>query len=101
MKERRYRERKRGKLKPVVGMRRGKVALEPGLDPVREELLRRGFEIADLEGDLRGVRAVVVRGTDENTLGWQSPLTPAPVIRAAGRTPREVADEVERRLLPS
>jgi len=80
---------------------RRKVALEPGLDPVREELVRRGFETVNLEGDLRGVRAVVVRGTDEDVLGWQSPLTPAPVIRASGRSPREVADEVERRLGPS
>lgn len=77
------------------------MALEPGLDPVKEELIRRGFEPVGLEGDLRGVRAVVVRGTDEDVLGWQSPLTPAPVIRASGRSPREVADEVERRLGPS
>lgn len=74
------------------------VAVEPGLEPVREELRRRGYRTVDLDADLGRVDAVVVRGSDDNLLNRQDVLTRAPVIEAAGRTAREVADEVARRL---
>ncbi len=74
------------------------VAVEPGLEPVREELRRRGFRTVELDGVPGGVDAVVVRGTDENLLSRQDTLTRAPVVEAAGLTARQVADEVERRL---
>lgn len=74
------------------------VAVEPGLEPVREELRRRGFRTVELDGDPGRVDAVVVRGTDENLLNRQDTLTRAPVVEAAGLTARQVADEVERRL---
>lgn len=74
------------------------IAVEPGLEPVREELRRRGFRTVDLDADLAGVDAVVVRGTDANLLDRQDILTRAPVIEAAGLTARQVADEVSRRL---
>ncbi len=74
------------------------IAVEPGLEPVREELRRRGFRTVDLDADLDAVDAIVVRGSDDNLLNRQDILTRAPVIEAAGLTAREVADEVARRL---
>lgn len=74
------------------------VAVEPGLEPVREELRQRGFRTVELGPEPGRADAVVVRGTDENLLNRHDVLTGAPVIEATGLTARQVADEVERRL---
>lgn len=84
---------------------RGVVAVSEDLAPVAELLARRGYTVLPLgqvdwrrEGER--LTAVVLSGRAENVLGIHDTLTPAPVIRAAGLTPEQVAEEVERRGLP-
>lgn len=78
-------------------MNNGTIAIERGLEPIKEALERRGYRTVDLDGNLREVEAVVVRGTDHNLLNRQDILTKAPVVEAAGLTPEKVVAEVERR----
>lgn len=73
------------------------VAIEAGLEPFQQALERHGYRTTDLDGNLREVDAVVVRGTDNNLMNRQDILTKAPVVEAAGRTPENVLAELERR----
>lgn len=73
------------------------VAIERGLDGIREALERKGCQTVDLDTDLKKVDAVVVRGTDTNLAGREDILTKAPVIEAKGRNAREVLAELEER----
>lgn len=73
------------------------VAIERGLDGIREALERRGCQIVGLDTDLKKVDAVVVRGTDANLAGREDILTKAPVIEAKGRNEQEILRELEER----
>lgn len=76
------------------------IAIEPQLATIRDYLQGAGYHMMNLgEADLQTVSAVVVRGSDDNILGRQDTLTRVPVIEAAGRTPEEVRQELERRAI--
>ena len=81
---------------------RGTVAVSEDLDSVADLLRQRGYSVVPLgQVDWRRqgqeLVAVVLSGRSENVMGIQDALTPAPVIRAAGLTAQQVAEEVERR----
>lgn len=77
------------------------VAVAPDLGPVREALRSRGYTIEDLPVG-RGVAeaagdwcAIVITGLDDDLLGEVSMQPDVPVLRAEGKTPDQVAEEVE------
>lgn len=78
-----------------------RIACAPDLGPVREELRRRGYQVEDLPQG-RGISdvspdlcAVVITGLDDDFMGTVSMNPDVPVLRAEGKTPDEVAREVE------
>lgn len=76
------------------------IAIEPQLATIRDYLQGAGYHMTNLgDADPQTVSAVVVRGSDDNILGRQDTLTRVPVIEAAGRTPEEVRQELERRAI--
>lgn len=84
---------------PVEGAR---IAVEAGLEDMHHHLVREGFTVTPIPavgGDLpRNVDCVVIRGGDVNVMGQQGRTVSVPVIDASGMDPRQVADEVRRRL---
>lgn len=78
---------------------RGVIAIEPGLTPFEEALVRGGYQVVRLDqAGTRDVDAVVVRGTDTDLTGRQTVRFPGPVIEASGLTPEEVRHQVDERL---
>lgn len=76
------------------------IAVEDQLSPFEKALIDAGFRVIPLTEEALGqAQAIVVQGTDIHFLGMEDPMTLAPVINADGRTPADVVDEVERRLL--
>jgi hypothetical protein len=72
-----------------------RVAVEEGLEDVRQAIEDAGWEAVDLEdAPLDEVDAVVCTGMDDDLLGDETTTTEVPVISADGLT----ADEVVRRL---
>lgn len=78
-----------------------RVACAPDLGPVREELRRRGYQVeelpqgrsvSDVSSDLC---AVVITGLNDDLMGMVSMDPEVPVLRAEGKTPEEVAREVD------
>lgn len=74
------------------------IAVEAGLTPVRELLVREGYRTVDLRSGLGDVDAIVITGGDQNIAGVQELETKAPVINAAGRRPEEILAEIRSRL---
>lgn len=78
-------------------MMQGIVAVEQNLSNVIDLLEMEGYEVVDLDrASLDAVDAVVVSGADINLMNMQDTLTEVPVISAAGKSPQEVLDELDR-----
>lgn len=78
-------------------MMQGIVAVEPNLSTVIDLLEMEGYEVVDLDrASLDAVDAVVVSGADINLMNMQDTLTEVPVISAAGKSPKEILDELDR-----
>jgi hypothetical protein len=69
------------------------VAVQDGLDPVRNALLAEGYHIVDLR-HVNNADLVVLNGINENLMGIADTSTKAPVITANGLTPTQVVNEV-------
>lgn len=77
-----------------------RVAIEEDLTNVKEYLERRGYQVFGIEeGGVGDVEAVVIRGTDQNMTGMQNIFTKAPIVSAEGRTPEEIYEEIENKIL--
>jgi ACT domain-containing protein len=75
----------------------GIVAVEQNLSNVIDLLELEGYEVVDLDkASLDAVDAVVVSGADINLMNMQDTLTEVPVISAAGKSPQEVLEELDR-----
>lgn len=75
-----------------------RVAIEEGLEDVRQAIEDAGWEAIDLEdAALDEVDAVICTGMDDDLLGDETTTTEVPVISADGLS----ADEVVRRLSES
>lgn len=83
-------------------MEGARIAVEAGLEEMHQHLVREGFSVTPIPavgGDLpRDVDCVVIRGGDVNVMGQQQRTVGVPVIDVRGMDPRQVADEVRRRL---
>lgn len=76
------------------------IAVDDSLSPVRDYLINRGYRVVDIhDSDFDSVSAIVVNGIDDNMMGMQETMTKAPVIEASGRTPEEIAREIESRMI--
>lgn len=72
-----------------------RVAIEEGLEDVRQAIEDAGWEVVDLEeAALDEIDAVVCTGMDDDVLGDETTSTDVPVISADGLS----AEEVVRRL---
>lgn len=81
----------------------GSVAVSPDLSPFAEALRRQGFQVLDLPRDGldslgQRVDAVVVSGVERGLLGQWTTQPPCPVLDADGKTPADVASEVQETL---
>ena len=75
-----------------------RIAVEAGLDNIKEHLSRHGYEVVGFEDGLHDAEAVVISGGDRDFLGFTEPHTGAPVITARGRSPEEILHEIRQRL---
>lgn len=78
-----------------------RIAVEKGLENVKQALRSEGFEITELApGRLSGVSAAVVTGMDSNIMGIQdTDGNPFPVIDASGKSADEIVREVRERAI--
>ncbi len=75
------------------------IAVEAGLEPIKDALKDRGFRVLDLEGrEWKKADAIVVSGIDSNLACFHKASITGPVIRAVGMTSGEVVEEVSKRL---
>jgi len=78
-------------------MLQGIIAVEPNLSNVIDLLETEGYEVVSLDqAGLDAVDAIVVSGADINLMNMQDALTDVPVISAAGKTPQDILDEIDR-----
>jgi Na+/H+-translocating membrane pyrophosphatase len=79
-------------------MNRTVVAVDRDLGPYQDALREAGYHVVPADAaHLREAAAIVVDGIDDRVMGIETPLSPAPVINATGRTAEEVVEEVRRR----
>jgi len=73
-----------------------RVGVEDNLKPVKEYLSSKGYEVCSIREDLlENFDALVISGMSENFLGVQDTETGAPVIDAAGLSPKEIFSRIE------
>jgi len=78
-----------------------RVAVEDGLDNVRQALRQEGYQIVNLSpGTMAGVGAAVVSGMSNNFMGIHDTNgNRFPVIEASGKTADEIVRQVKDRAL--
>ncbi|HEY3363741.1 MAG TPA: YkuS family protein [Symbiobacteriaceae bacterium] len=77
-----------------------RIAVEDGLDNVREALRHEGFEVTKItQGTMANVDAAVITGMSNNFLGvHDTDGNKFPVIEASGMSARDVVDQIQSRL---
>lgn len=76
-----------------------RVAVEDGLDNVKQALRAQGFEVTKLtQGQMTNVDAAVVSGMSNNFMGFHDTRgNKFPVIEAAGMTAQEIVRRIQDR----
>lgn len=76
-----------------------RIAVEDGLDNVKQALRAQGFEVTKVhQGTMNGVAAAVVTGGSDNFMGIADTQgNKFPVITAAGLTAQEIVKQVQER----
>lgn len=75
----------------------GLIAVEKNLSSLSEMLETKGYEVVPLDNaDMDTVDAIVLSGADINLMNMQDVATSVPVINAAGKTPEDILEELER-----
>lgn len=76
------------------------VAVEDNLGPVKEYLAARGCRLVDIrQATQNDVMAVVISGSDADVTGVQTMVVQAPVINARGKTPQEIWERIQGRMI--
>jgi galactitol-specific phosphotransferase system IIB component len=81
-----------------------KVAIEPALDPIKDYLSQRGYQVESVNfGEIPASQAgkfdaIIVTGMNSNFLGMGDTSTKAVVIEATGMSPEQVYHELQLRL---
>jgi hypothetical protein len=79
-----------------------RVAIEPGLSPIREYLSKQGFQVEDLNNTTANQQnqskysAIIISGQDQNLMGMEDIVQNCPVINCDGLTPEQVHDRLNR-----
>lgn len=75
----------------------GLIAVEKNLSNLFEVLETEGYEVVPLDSaDMDIVDAIVVSGADINLMNMQDIVTAVPVINAAGKSPDDILEELDR-----
>lgn len=74
------------------------VALADTLSAYQEALEERGYHTVSLDEGLDTADIVLISGMDINHSGVSTIDTRAPVLDVTGKTPEEIANEIERHL---
>jgi hypothetical protein len=77
-------------------MHRHTIAVEDGLDNIREMLEDEGYRVVDLEEQAKNIDAVVLTGMDDDLMGIANMDTEGFVIDASGRQPEEILYDLEK-----
>lgn len=77
-------------------MHKHTVAVEDGLDNIKEMLEDEGYRVVDLDEQAKSVDAVVLTGMDEDLMGIADIDTEGYVIDASGRQPEEILYDLEK-----
>lgn len=75
------------------------VAVEQGLQPVKEYLEQKGCQVVEMTNantSVGNASVIVVTGGDENLMGMDDVISEVPVITANGLSPEQVYQRVER-----
>jgi hypothetical protein len=76
-----------------------KIAVENGLDNVKQALQNSGHEVVSLnESSMKHCECCVISGLDQNMMGMSELATEGRVINARGMTAEEVVNEVNETL---
>ena len=76
-----------------------KIAVENGLDNVKQALQNSGHEVVSLnESNMKNCECCVISGLDQNMMGMSELETEGRVINARGMTAEEVVNEVNETL---
>lgn len=75
----------------------GIIAVEKILSNLMDALETEGYDVVDLDHvNMDSVDAIIVSGADANLMNMQDTHTNVPVINAAGKSPDEILEELER-----
>lgn len=77
-------------------MYRHTVAVEDGLDNIREFLQDEGYKVVDLDDGVKSADAVVLTGMDDDLMDIADMATDGFVIDASGRQPEEILYDLEK-----
>jgi hypothetical protein len=77
-------------------MHRHTVAVEDGLDNIREMLEDEGYRVVELDEQSKNVDAIVLTGMDEDLMGIADMETEGFVVDASGRQPEEILYDLEK-----
>ncbi|MEK6264602.1 MAG: YkuS family protein [Clostridium sp.] len=79
-----------------------KVAVQKGLNPIKDYLSEEGYTVKEFDNRkknagnfLNRYDAVVVTGENQNIMGSQDSISKAPIINATGMTVEEVKKRIE------
>ena len=82
----------------------GKIAIESSLTPIRDYLVRRGYQVENVNPgassnvNLNLYDAFILTGMSSNFMGDQKTQTKAAVIDASGMTPEDVYNALKQRV---
>lgn len=81
------------------------IAVERNLSNISDYLKKHGYNVKLINIDQKsskdfidGFDAVVVSGVSDNPMGIENTMAKTSIIKARGLTPKEVKDELDRRL---
>jgi hypothetical protein len=77
-------------------MHRHTVAVEDGLDNIREMLEDEGYRVVELDEQSKKADAIVLTGMDEDLMGIADMETEGFVVDASGRQPEEILYDLEK-----
>lgn len=77
-------------------MVRHTVAVEDGLENIRDILRDEGYRVVDLDDEVKSVEAVVLTGMDDDLMDIADMVTDGFIIDASGRQPDEILYDLEK-----
>lgn len=76
-------------------MKKHMIAVGAGLSNIRNMLVEEGYQVVDIDDNIRNVDAVVLTGMDDDLMGIEAMATDGFVVDATGRHPEEILQDLE------